>query len=364
MFLKLSHRTGPSFRSLKSVLLKGIAGQDRISAAVSDIPVPSIGPGEVLVEMSACGLCGTDIEKLYGEYTAAMPVIGHEAVGVVVAVGKGVVGVSERDRVFPHHHVPCHECYYCKHGCETMCNSYKTSNLDPGGFSEFFRVPSWNVSRGGVLHLPSQVGDEEATMIEPVACCIRALAKCGVRENDSVLVVGAGPVGMSHALLLNSMKANVAISDVSEPRLRFAERARVGKVLDASERNIPGAMKEETRGRGADLAIVATGSQGAITQALKSVRKGGVVCLFGIPIKGTVLESSVSDLYNSDISVIPSYGATDTDTANALDFIARRHAKFEPLITHEFRLEEFTQGVRAAVNGTAMKVVITGSRGA
>ena len=335
-----------------------------MKAMVSDIPVPSIGPGEVLVGMSACGLCGTDIEKLQGEYTAAMPVIGHEAVGEVVAVGNGVVGIGEGDRVFPHHHVPCHECYYCKHGCETMCNGYKTSNLDPGGFSEFFRVPAWNVSKRGVLCLPSKIGDEEATMIEPVACCIRALAKCGVRADDSVLVVGAGPVGMLHALLLRSMKANIMISDVSEPRLRFAERARVGNVLDASKRDIPEEVKEETVGRGADLAIVASSSQEAITQALKSVRKGGVVCLFGIPSKGTVLEDSVSDLYNSDVSIIPSYGATDTDTANALNLIACRHIEFGSLITHKFRLEEFALGVQAVVSGQAMKVVIVGPGGA
>jgi L-iditol 2-dehydrogenase len=214
------------------------------------------------------------------------------------------------------------------------------------------------------LRLPSKIGDEEATMIEPVACCIRALAKCGVRADDSVLVVGAGPVGMLHALLLRSMKANIMISDVSEPRLRFAERARVGNVLDASKRDIPEEVKEETVGRGADLAIVASSSQEAITQALKSVRKGGVVCLFGIPSKGTVLEDSVSDLYNSDVSIIPSYGATDTDTANALNLIACRHIEFGSLITHKFRLEEFALGVQAVVSGQAMKVVIVGPGGA
>ncbi len=344
---------------MKSVLLNSVPNRGGINAMVLEVSVPRIGSGDVMVGMKACGLCGTDIEKLHGEYTAAMPVLGHEAVGTVVALGEGVVGVSIGDRVFPHHHVPCYECYYCRHGSETMCSEYKRSNLDPGGFSEFFRVPAWNVGKGGILRLPSHVGDEEATMIEPVACCIRALSKCGVGADDSVLVVGAGPIGMSHALLLNSMKARVMVSDVSESRLRFAEKSRVGSVLDASRTDVPGSVKEQTSGRGADLAVVASGSQRAVTQALKSVRRGGIVCLFGIPIVGAVLEETISDLYNSDVSIVPSYGATESDTAKALDLMARRQVGFESLITHRFPLDEFDKGVEAAVSGQAMKVVIT-----
>jgi L-iditol 2-dehydrogenase len=312
-----------------------------------------------MVEMKACGLCGTDIEKMHGEYTNAMPVLGHEAVGVVVALGEGVAGMKEGDRVFPHHHVPCYQCYYCRHGSETMCADYRTSNLDPGGFSERFRVPAWIVNKGGVLILPPQVRDEEATMIEPVACCIRALSQCAAVACDSVLVVGAGPVGMSHALLLNSMKVRVMISDVSRPRLQFAEQAGVGSVFYAGETDIPSAVKNETAGRGADLAIVASGSQRALTQALKSVRRGGVVCLFGIPVVSTVFEGSISDLYNSNVSIIPSYGAVESDTAKALDVMARKAVEFGSLITHKFPLDKFDQAVEAAVSGQAMKVVLT-----
>ena len=272
---------------MKAVLLRKPAAQGMIGAEVSEVPVPEIGAGELLVEMKACGLCGTDIEKARGEYTAALPILGHEAVGVVASVGEGVVGIREGDRVFAHHHVPCQECYYCLHGNQTACKKFRGSNIYPGGFSEFYKVPQWNVSRGGVLSLPSFLEFEEASLIEPTACCIRALDRCGVNEGDSVLVVGAGPVGILHSILLLSRGARVMISDISEPRLRFAEKSKVECVIDAGKQDVNRDVRERTAGRGADVAIVASGSQKAILQALKSVRMGGRLCLFGVPAKGT-----------------------------------------------------------------------------
>ncbi len=351
--------TKNSHELMKSVLLRKDTRSGGLRAEVSEIPVPALGSGELLIEMKACGLCGTDIEKLLGHYTAAMPVLGHEAVGVVAAVGEGVTGLNEGDRVFPHHHVPCHECHYCTNGSETMCQRYKTSNLDPGGFSEFFRVPAWNVSKGGVLPLPDQIAFEEASLIEPVACCIRALERCGVNPGDSVLVVGAGPVGMAHALLLISRKVRVTISDISEGRLRFAEGTKVDLVLDSGKQDVPTAVRRQTAGRGADLAIAASGNLSAIVQALQSVRKGGKVCLFGVPAAGSVLDYDISEVFNSEISIISNYGATEKDTASALDVIARRKVDFRPLITHRFPISEFDRGVETAVSGKGLKVLIT-----
>ncbi len=344
---------------MKSVLLRKGPGRGKLDAVVSEVAVPPLRKGDILVRMSECGLCGTDLEKIRGEYTAAMPVIGHEAVGVVSAVGDGAPGFKEGERVFPHHHVPCYQCYMCKHGSETMCSDYRTSNLDPGGFSEFIRVPAWNVSRGGVLRVPDSVSDDEATMIEPVACCVKALAKCKVEAGDSVLVVGAGPVGMSHALLLSSMKAEVMVSDVSEPRIKFAEGLGAGTVLNAAKDDVPKSVKGFTGGRGADVAIVASGSQKAVTQAMDSVRKGGLVCLFGIPVNSAKFEQSVSGVYNSEVSIVPSYGATEADTTKALELIARRAVDLRPLVSHRFRLDDFAEGLRAAAGGDAMKVVMT-----
>jgi len=320
-----------------------------------EIPVP--GRGELVVKMEACGLCGTDLEKMRGEYTASMPVLGHEAAGEISAVGEGVDSFKKGDRVFPHHHVPCYECYICKAGDDTMCDMYRRSNIVPGGFSEYFRVPAWNLEKGGVLPLPNEVTFEEGALVEPTACCLRGIRK-HARSGETVLVAGAGPVGLMHALLFEPMEVRVVISDISEPRLDFAERMRLGLVLDASKDDIPGRLRAETQGRGADMAVVASGSKAAIMQALRSVRKGGRVCLFGVPPKGSVLEYDISELYNSGQQIVTSYGADDVDTKAALGIIAS-NPEFARLVTHRFPLSKFDGAVAAASGGEAMKVLLT-----
>jgi len=327
--------------------------------ALEEIAIPSLKPGDILVEMRACGLCGTDIEKIHGEYTAAMPVLGHEAAGVVVEVGEGVEDLKAGDRVFPHHHVPCYDCHFCRHGSETMCPYYRTSNIDPGGFSEYFRVPAWNVQHGGVLKLPDYVSFEEATFIEPTACCIRGLNRCKISDRDTALVVGSGPMGLTHLQLLLLHGAKVLVSDLSEMRLRFAERMGASFVYNAGEVDVPSEVRKETRGQGVDLAVVASGSPKAVVQALKAVRKGGTVCLFGVPVKGTVLDYDFSDIFNLEISIIPSYGATEAETRLALQLIEEHKLNLSPLITHRFKLEEFNKAIETAEGKGCIKIVIT-----
>ncbi len=342
---------------MKSIVLGSQAGGGGLKPELAEMEVPAPGPGELLVRMEACGLCGTDLEKMRGEYTASMPVLGHEAAGVISDVGEGVISFREGDRVFPHHHVPCYECYVCKAGDDTMCDMYRKSNILPGGFSEYFRVPEWNVAKGGVLPLPNEVTFEEGALVEPTACCLRGIRK-HAKAGETVLVVGAGPVGLMHALLLEPMEVKVVISDISGPRLELAERMHLDLVLDASKEDVPGSLRAETQGRGADLAIVASGSRAAIMQALGSIRKGGRVCLFGVPPKGTVLGYDISELYNSGQQVVTSYGANDVDTKAALGIIAS-NPDFARLVTHRFTLSKFDEAVAAASGGGAMKVMVT-----
>lgn len=344
--------------AVKSVVLVQRPGGDGLQAEVVDMERPVPGPAEMVVDMKACGLCGTDMEKIRGEYTASMPVIGHEAVGRVSALGEGVSAFRVGDPVFPHHHVPCRECHLCNAGSETMCDRYRSSNISPGGFSESFLVPRWNVEKGGVLVLPHGMDFEVASLIEPVACCLRALGKCRVMQDDSVLVAGAGPAGMMHALLLQEIGAKVMVSDVSEGRLRFAEREGAGAVIDA-RRDVPGEVKSLTGGRGADIAIVATGSRDAVLQGLRSVRKGGEVCLFGVPPKKTVLDYDVSVLYNQEQRILTSYAATETDTKAALRVLSANAEVFGRLITDRFPLTRFSEAVATAARAERMKVVVT-----
>ena len=342
---------------LKSIILRSKDETGGLKPELADMEVPVPGRGELVVRMEACGLCGTDLEKMRGEYTASMPVLGHEAAGVISAVGDGVSSFRVGDRVFPHHHVPCYECYVCKAGDETMCDMYRKSNILPGGFSEYFRVPEWNVAKGSVLPLPNEVTFDEGALVEPAACCLRGIRK-HAKAGETVLVVGAGPVGLMHALLLEPMEIKVVMSDISRPRLEFAKSMRVGLILDASKDDVPGRLRAETQGRGADLAIVASGTKPAIMQALGSVRKGGRVCLFGVPPKGSVLGYDISELYNSGQQIVTSYGADDIDTKAALGIIAS-NPDFARLVTHRFPLSKFDEAVEAASGGEAMKVVLT-----
>lgn len=338
------------------------ASDGKQAPVVDEVSVPRAGNGELVIRMAACGVCGTDVEKIRGEYVTSAGILGHEAVGTITDVGSGVSDYSVGNRAFPHHHVSCGVCYFCRNGSKTMCLDYRKSNIFPGGFSEYIRVPAWNVERGGVLILPGNIDFIEATMIEPLACCIRALNKCPLPTGGTALVVGAGPVGLAHSLVLASRGGRVMLSDISQARLEFARRLEIGETLDARS-DVPSIVKKSTEGRGVDLAVVAAGSPSAILQGVRSVRRGGTVCLFGIPPEGTRLEEDISEVYGSEISIVPSYGATEQETKEALEFISRRPAEFRSLVTRTFPIDEFLAAVEASVGGNEMKVAVTPSQG-
>ena len=239
-----------------------------------------------------------------------------------------------------------------------MCARYRGSNPAPGGVTERFRVPQRNLVTGGVLKLPRGMPFVIGALVEPLACCVKSIRKCSIGPRDSVLIAGAGPVGMMHALLLKNSGAKGKLSDVSDSRLGSVERLKAGRPLDAKG-DVTKAVASETDGRGADVAIVASGSKAAITQGLRSVRKGGRVCIFGVPPRGSVLDYDVSELYNSERQILTSYGATEEDTRPALKVLASRQGEFGRLVTHRFTLDRFDDAIQTAVAGVGMKVVLT-----
>jgi len=339
---------------MKYIVLKSTG-----KVAVEESSPPAMKKGDILVEMKVCGLCGTDLEKMQGRYVASQPVLGHEASGVVSEVGEHVEGFNVGDRVFPHHHVPCYRCHLCRQGSETMCPHYRANNLDPGGFSEYFRVPAWNVERGGVLKLPEHVTFEEASLIEPTACCIRAMNRCNISGDETILVVGAGPIGLTYLRLLSMRGANVMVSDLNATRLEFAERVGASMICDATKTDVSLKVKEQTGGVGADLVIVASGSSAALVQALNVVRKGGKVCLFGVPAKGSRLDYDFSDIFNCEISIVTSNAATEAETKAALKLMEERRLNLASLITHRFKLDDFESAVQTAQRGDCGKIIIT-----
>jgi len=325
---------------------------------VEDVPVPEAGPGEIVVAMRACGLCGSDLEKIRGTYTAAPPVIGHEAVGVVAEVGEGVEGIRKGMRVFPHHHVPCGRCAACRGGSPTMCAHYRATNLEPGGFAESFRVPRWNVEHGGVLRLPPSLDFERGSFIEPLACAIRAIDR-GQRRPESTLVLGAGPMGLLAIQLLRLRgAAAVHASEVSPVRAEMARGLRAGAVWNPTTDDVVARTRKETGGLGVDMAVVATGNVRAIEQALRAVRSGGTVVLLGVPEAGARLDVDPSEFVTREVSLVPSNAATERETRKALDLIVRKKVDVAPLVTHRFPLASFREAVRVAERAECVKAVL------
>ena len=336
---------------MKAVLL------ENCKVVIKDIEVPKLQEGDVLVKMKACGLCGTDLEKISCQYVASQPILGHEPTGIVEE--STVDWLKKGDRVFAHHHVPCYECYYCRKGSPTMCPYYRKTNLDPGGFAEYFRVPALNVKRGGVLKLPDNVSFDEGAFIEPLATVIRAQRRVRIDEGDTVFIVGAGPMGLLHAIMAKVNKAGTIItSDISDFRVDFSYKVGVDYSINSKKVNVVDEVKKLTDGRGADVTIIASGSPRAILDGLSSTRKGGRVLLFGVPYKGTILNYDISELLNNELSIISSNAAVEEDTRESLNLIESKRIDVTKLITNKFPLEQFNEAIRVANEGKSIKIII------
>ena len=338
-----------------------VAGPSKIK--VLESPGPTPGSGDILVRMHSCGICGSDLEKVYGKYGQPSMRLGHEPAGVVVAVGSDVKKFKAGDRVFTHHHVPCYSCYLCRHGNETRCEKYYKSNLNPCGLAQEYVVPAWNVGRGGVLKLPDSVSFDKAAMIEPLACCIRAWSKCQYQKGDSVAIFGAGSTGMMHAMLaMNYEFSGIYCIDVNEFRLKFAQKMGISEGFVAAN-DTPNLLRKRTGGRGVDLAVVSTSSMAALKSAISSVRYGGTVMMFGVPAKDQTITINMDNMYSREIHLQSSYAASDLDTAQALKMIRDNQMDVGRLITHKYDIGESQEAFDHAKSGRdAVKIIVNGTK--
>ncbi|AJW70550.1 zinc-dependent dehydrogenase [Nitrosopumilus adriaticus] len=329
--------------------------------SVDDTEKPSIGDGDVLVQMSACGICGSDLEKVFGQYGQPSMRLGHEPSGIILDVGSNVSEFKKGDRVFTHHHVPCYDCHLCNHGNETMCQKYYETNLSPCGLSEQYVVPAWNVSHGGILKISDSLSFEEAAMIEPLACCVRAWKKFLFHEGDSAAIFGVGPTGMMHVMLAHVKKfSKIFCFDVNNFRLDFAKKFNITDSINSLDENRKQKILDGTEGRGVDVAIVATSSLKALEDAIDMVRKGGYVMMFGVPSKGAQLNLEMSKIYSKEITLVTSYAASDKDTKEALDLIESSKIDVKQLITHTYPITESQKAFDHARTGeNSMKIIIT-----
>jgi len=325
---------------------------------IENLPKPKIDFDEVLVEMKACGVCGSDLMDWYLRSRAPL-VLGHEPVGVIVEAGKNVKGFKVGDRVFAHHHVACLKCHYCSRGDYTMCPQFVQTHLEPGGFAEYFKVPAPNL-KTDTLKLPHNLSYEEATLIEPVGCCIRAQNKASIRKGDSVAIVGAGPSGIIHAMLARLAGATkILVTDLVDYRLKMAERLGADLTINPKQENLVERVKEATNNRGADVVIVTAPNVKAVEDAVQIVRRGGKLLLFAPTQPDQYAHLSPHRLFFSEITVIPSYSVSHIETRTALQLISSGRIKGKELITHRFPLSRTSEAFQtAAKNKECLKVVV------
>jgi L-iditol 2-dehydrogenase len=325
---------------------------------IEDRPEPKIGEDEILVQMKACGVCGSDLMDWYLR-TRAPLVLGHEPTGIVAKKGKQVDNVNLGDRVFVHHHVACMTCHYCLNGDYTLCEQFHESNIEPGGFAEYFRVPSPNL-RLDTLKIPESMSFEQATLIEPVGCCIRALKKCGLQYGDTVAIIGAGPTGLIHTALAKTFGASaIIVSDFIEARLNFARKFGADRAINPKNEVLSDSVKGETDGRGVDIAVVTAPSLEAYKAGLDVCRKGGKLCVFAPTAPGKYIQMSPKDLFFSEIRIVPSYSTSHIETRLALDLMISGKVNLGELISHRFELDETAKAFETALNGEkSLKVVV------
>ena len=324
---------------------------------VEELPTPAIGPGEILVKVVASGLCGSDVMEWYRIKKAPL-VLGHELAGEVTEVGEGVERFAVGDRVCVLHHVPCNVCHYCLSGNHTVCETLHTTNIDPGGFGEYVRVPALNVDRG-VFALPDEVSCDEGSFVEPLACVWRGQRLAGFRPGQAILILGSGISGLLHLLLAKALGAGrIICTDIDAFRLDKARELGADAAIHAGE-DVPARLRELNDGRPADLVIVCTGAFSAFEQAVGSVDRGGTILCFAPTDPGVELPLPVNDFWRNGIRVMPSYANSPSDAVAALELIRSGRVPVADLITHRVSLDDAGVGFRLVAEAKdSIKVVI------
>jgi len=325
---------------------------------IVELPIPVIGPGELLVQLRACGLCASDVMEWYMKPRA--PIFpGHEPAGAVAAVGEGVQQFSVGQRVFMHHHVPCMVCHYCQRGSFSQCPRFRTTRLYPGGLAEYVRVPALNVQLD-VLPLPDELSFEAATLIEPLACCVRGINRAAIQAGDSVLVLGAGSNGLILAQLAQQRGAvRVIIADPIAYRRQRALDGGIDYVLDPEEEPLLEQIYAVNDGRKPDVVLVTPSSISAMQQGLELVGPGGTILLYAPPSPEKVMPISPNSLFFQEISIHTSYSAGPYETRLALELLQSGRIRPEILITHRFPLQEAARAFElVAKPGDALKAVV------
>lgn len=324
---------------------------------LEDRPVPTIGPGEILVRIEASGICGSDVMEWYRVKKAPL-VLGHEVAGVVEKTGHGVTAWKRGDRVVVSHHVPCMKCALCLEGKHTLCNTLRSTNFDPGGFCEYVHVPKLQTDIG-TFRLPDSISFEEGTFVEPVACVLRGMRVAGMKEGRRVVIFGSGLSGLLHVKLARALGASfVGSTDLDDDRLAAARRFGADAAWKATE-DVPALLKKALGGKGADIVCVTTAALPAFRQALKCITRGSVFLIFALPNPGAEVPFPIHDLWMEGVTVTSTYAGAPDDFRSAIDLLERRQITVTDMITHRLPLSETPRGFAlTAAAREALKVVV------
>jgi len=342
---------------------------------VETVPVPEIGPGEVLIKVASCGICGTDLKKIHTGSHSAPRIFGHETAGTIAAVGEGVTNFVIGDRVMVYHHVPCNDCFYCRKKTYAQCPVYKpagvTAGFEPsgGGFAEYVRAMDWIVRDGGVVKIPDGIPFEQAAFVEPVNTVLKGIKSLNIEPGDTVLVIGQGPIGILHAALAQKAGAKVLTSDLYPERHAIAAEFGLRYPIHAGSENVVERVKAETEGRGADMVILAVGGNALIKTAMQAVRYGGKVLLFAQTQHGDAIFDP-ADVCMDEKTLLGSYSSSFDIEPEVEELVFGGYANgfdLTRLISHRFPLEKSIEAIDVASNPSAssMKIMIEhGAHGA
>jgi L-iditol 2-dehydrogenase len=326
---------------------------------LEEMPVPEIGPGELLIEVAASGICGSDVMEWYRKDKVPL-VLGHEVAGQVAEVGEGVTKFRPGDRIAATHHVPCNTCHYCLSGHHTVCDTLlRGTRFHPGGFSEYVRLPAINVDRG-VFSIPEGLSYEQASFMEPLACVLRGQRAAGLAPGRSVLVLGSGISGLLHVGLARALGAGlVAAADSISFRLEKAREMGAHIALPVDERLLSD-FRRANEGRLADLVVICF--EGFIPMAFKAVERGGTILFFAGASEGAMIPAGINDIFwRTEVTLTSSYAGAPYDCRQALQLIAAGAVPVERTITHRLPLEAGTgafQTVCDPVRNECVKVIL------
>jgi threonine dehydrogenase-like Zn-dependent dehydrogenase len=339
------------------------AGPGRIE--VTDIPVPDVGPGDVLIRVRAASICGTDLRIMkHGHFRipeGTQRVLGHELTGRIVETGGEVAGFAVGDRVSVAPNVGCGECSMCRRGLNQLCPTYDAFGITvDGGFEEYMLVPAVAIRRGNLFHVPDSVSDEVAAIMEPMSCCLHGQRKVDVSAGDSVLIIGAGPIGCFHTVLAKRAGARqVIVANTRQPRLDIAGRMGADHLINVSEHDLHDEVMALTGGEGVDVVITCVSKPDVIASATSLAGRLGRINVFSGLGDQARPAIDVNSLHYREQTLTGTTGSSVVDYGDVIDIVAEGGIDLSPIITARFALDDIEAAMEHSRSGAGMKSIIT-----